>query len=946
MSRRSKKLADILHNDPHAYKRKFTISLEFAIVRGTTNRPGWARSSHNNKLKKPVFVHYEFMAPQGDRDSRADIVAHYNAAKMFLDAESRPAKFWTDEAGQEWTGWHHTFQLAVNDQLLDDLYDRPLLLRVWDTRDKVSTRARFDRPRTTVEDTISNKSTGKQSMAPNKSRKSTASGGGKKRNTVAKGTDTKSKHRASAGPDSTGTESESSDEDEERNHHDAVLEEIQSTAKFATAEDGQGTMLQLWLHKFFVRGTTCVANAFNCAGENSALSSVTEIRVRMSFDQPLLVPRQIARLNPLEVTLLEAGRMPSTPISHEDLAEKCHKPYIKVGFHGNVELKVNTTSTSRGPTLSFNQSLIVLTGRYSLTDLEAFYRGEGLPIELHDRDRLPHDASLDVLYNGMDEEFADFNAAVGVSLSTAEAAPKAPTESYDPYGITRVPLVDLLAGARVLTLECPVLPCRRKDPPAIGSDGQPAQLPMHPGHYVEWGTYVKVRIEVTNAHRHAALVAMTAEEEAKNDALKLTEELPSGNVWHAVFIDTEQIIHALVRRVRDVCDAATSNGDLVAVHVAPHGDRHILILEGSLSAVQQCWSDAVAQGDLTARPLFNSGLSVPQPLYRDLGPGVHSFALEDSVEQLLRDPHIYVKDGRGWDCLEGLSQLHDLASPDALMTDVYDDGRLPSTQSLLNMNRTFGIEVLVDPMESLGLGGDNDVFVTRETETHNDHAPEDNEHAKKMEAREANRTITWSRGPDGKPWKPKRTPINFVKRNVEAVSTASTTLNVTADSGPASTTAPVYMYANQTLNSREVLRRSVIPQLPTGTTRYSDGKHTLESTEYGRPDDCVQPQKWDTTLRETVNAPPLHGSFDLTNRKSVSLSRDSMFLDTSPTTAPDLFRDVIPRTRSPVKWDDRHQEFDGRASHASIQRSPSAPRLASSPTAPFKYTEPLPNIKH
>lgn len=52
--------------------------------------------------------------------------------------------------------------------------------------------------------------------------------------------------------------------------------------------------------------------------------------------------------------------------------------------------------------------------RYSIEELEGFFRGAGLPMELHDRDRLPHDQTLDVIYSGVDEEFADFNAAVGV----------------------------------------------------------------------------------------------------------------------------------------------------------------------------------------------------------------------------------------------------------------------------------------------------------------------------------------------------------------------------------------------------------------------------------------------------------------------------------------------------------------------------------------------------
>jgi hypothetical protein len=42
----------------------------------------------------------------------------------------------------------------------------------------------------------------------------------------------------------------------------------------------------------------------------------------------------------------------------------------------------------------------------------------------------------------------------------------------------------------------PSLPGPRVDPPALGSDGQPARLPMHPGHYVACGTTAMVRVEL------------------------------------------------------------------------------------------------------------------------------------------------------------------------------------------------------------------------------------------------------------------------------------------------------------------------------------------------------------------------------------------------------------------------------------------------------------------
>ena len=69
--------------------------------------------------------------------------------------------------------------------------------------------------------------------------------------------------------------------------------------------------------------------------------------------------------------------------------------------------------------LDFDESVVILTGRLSSGEIKRLFVDEGLRLELHDRDRLPHDRDLDVMWKkgGGDEEFADFDTAVGVSGS-------------------------------------------------------------------------------------------------------------------------------------------------------------------------------------------------------------------------------------------------------------------------------------------------------------------------------------------------------------------------------------------------------------------------------------------------------------------------------------------------------------------------------------------------
>lgn len=158
----------------------------------------------------------------------------------------------------------------------------------------------------------------------------------------------------------------------------------------------------------------------------------------------------------------------------------------------------------------------------------------------------------------------------------------------------------------------------------------------------------------------------------------------------------------------------------------------------------------------------------------------------------------------------------------------------------------------------------------------------------------------------------------------------------------------VCRYASQRLNTRERHRRAVVPRIPDGTTQFTDGTQLLRSDVYSVADDGVSPSTWSSSLRDGGKAAVTrHGRFDNTPSKTVDLSRDHDFLDGTPVEAPNLFGEVIPRARSPQRWDEREAEFDGLA--ASHRRDYEATMLPISlecpaPTVPFKYTAPLPSI--
>lgn len=203
--------------------------------------------------------------------------------------------------------------VQVNDDLLDEMYDRPIFLRIWDTRDKVSLhtclfrrhrgsslvnlpfqgfyacairsatgdRGGYTEREREVQGWCRNnrKSELVALTSPAITRQETPSSATSRKSTAGisrpSATGRKSGPRKSGGsaaPKSARTSRKQSDaygdidsvyddyEDPHQEHNDAVLDEIVSTDKFCTAEDGQGTMIQLWLHKFFVQNTTSIGS--------------------------------------------------------------------------------------------------------------------------------------------------------------------------------------------------------------------------------------------------------------------------------------------------------------------------------------------------------------------------------------------------------------------------------------------------------------------------------------------------------------------------------------------------------------------------------------------------------------------------------------------------------------------------------------------------------------
>lgn len=92
--------------------------------------------------------HLEYtLLPDDDDVVKTDLVTFGIAAKIYTEKhEPKVIKTWQN-GPLTWIAWTQVHSVTMSDDLLLKLFDHTLELRVWDTRDKLSTRAKFDRPK-------------------------------------------------------------------------------------------------------------------------------------------------------------------------------------------------------------------------------------------------------------------------------------------------------------------------------------------------------------------------------------------------------------------------------------------------------------------------------------------------------------------------------------------------------------------------------------------------------------------------------------------------------------------------------------------------------------------------------------------------------------------------------------------------------------------------------
>ncbi|XP_054693600.1 uncharacterized protein CFAP92 [Grus americana] len=143
-------------DDSHPVTCTFTVSLAIpALPAGqkqkTSNPPGMRgeriqvdESGALPRMQRYYHIEY-FLLPDDLVPRKLDFVVFGVAAKLFTESDSKAVTPWF-ENDKMWVSWNHSVDISVTNEYLIKLRDHKIILKIWDTKDKVSSKAKLSKP--------------------------------------------------------------------------------------------------------------------------------------------------------------------------------------------------------------------------------------------------------------------------------------------------------------------------------------------------------------------------------------------------------------------------------------------------------------------------------------------------------------------------------------------------------------------------------------------------------------------------------------------------------------------------------------------------------------------------------------------------------------------------------------------------------------------------------
>ncbi|XP_067854781.1 uncharacterized protein cfap92 isoform X2 [Heptranchias perlo] len=879
---------------------KFTVTVTLAIPHvkegDRKKERRWSKSMKTMEASKPhKYYHIEWSLLPNAEPTKIDLVTFGLAAKVYAEHYSQILKPWHD-GEQMWFVFSYNVELPITKELLLTLVPHLMTLQIWDSKDKVCTKAKFDRPKglrilmekegyaggvknlvqaqlkllensplLITHKAIDDEYSAEQinipwqettdssdssvigisgpivdSMEPESEKDLCAE---LKQSKIMKTQSIKKKmgmslrkKTALRGSHKKTKEAESM---KKKGNKPTLLKTQQLSRKKKTTEKIVSAVINLDI-KLLLAGDKSVTNKMG-----TSMPGILDALFTVSVNKSLMSAEMEKELNPMVIRIISAKSMPSTPVPIHVLKERCGPVYCQYQFY---DLPCHQTKgREHGTEITFKDVNVILTGTINPDKLKEYLRGPALEIEIHDRDRkLELQSQPPALFGSEPEDTKLSNVGLVSSKRTVHDPFTDTKKSWDPYGIAKLTLSDLVYGEKCLNIAIAIQNSSSPDPIGYRTDGLdrrilgvagavdgPDDCPLPKGHYLESNSLLNVRVEL--AHPLSGSTDVVSDE---------IEECPFGRMIYVFDYKNTTFLHDLLEEISSINSAAlcldsksndeneevdtalttdieqkeTSNLDILTGFHVMDGTVHLFVLEGlKNNGIKRLWEKVPVRAATCEKGkinvLYNSDFSFHQRLYADLDDHLHHVYLHEPLHDITKQPLLYIRDMAPHECFQALYRIYYLCSAKKLREVVQSD-LFPSAAMVMVLSREFGIPASgTDPLTIKGLPTITNLTVSKaEPPKVMLYPPLNNYYEKYVQRKQAQRILK-----------------DHIQTNIDAVFQASKKLKKTKGRTIEAVPPegiPVHIYSIQALNTteqaKELLRQEMATKLNQGFTYNQD----------------------------------------------------------------------------------------------------------------------------
>ncbi|XP_059800076.1 uncharacterized protein cfap92 isoform X2 [Hypanus sabinus] len=574
---------------PHLVTFTVTVTLAVPTENNKMKDQKYKALKMLEALKAISYFHMEASLLPNAEPIKFDLVTFEKAAKLYMASDSQVLKPWIEDE-RRWLLFRHNVELPVTKELILTLVPHRMTLRIWEGKDKVSPKAKFDHPKNLhhPSDTEEASSGSIKYLVKDQlellensplltTYKATDDLPPETMNFPAQGTvSTLSIHD---------TEVTTLNEQLQRKlcadmKPKKLMQNVkrlssvwmltkgsshQKGIEATTKKQGMIRIIPPKIHhkkkKVREKPVPALINLdikLLLAGEKSVTNKLEKIipglldaLFTVSVDKSLMSKEVEKELNPMVIRIISASSMPSTPVPIHILQERCGPVYCQYQL---FDLPCHQTKgREHGADVSFKDVNLILTGTIDPDKLREYFHGPPLVIEVHDRDRKPKaQAQPPALFGTEPEDSKLSNIGLVSNKRTVHDPFVDADKAWDPYGIAKLNFSELVYGETCLNLALSIQNSSLPDPIGYQRDGLgrrilgvagavdgPEGRPLPKGHYLESNSMLHVRVQL-------------AYPLSRRGESSLNEECQFGRIIYIFDYNNRTFLHSLLEQVSSI----------------------------------------------------------------------------------------------------------------------------------------------------------------------------------------------------------------------------------------------------------------------------------------------------------------------------------------------------------------------------------------------------------